>query len=85
MTESRLDIRTAETKKMICKLTSFLDRLREKIVFQQGQVEVVEDILKQLSESVEDVTREEEALARKEQERKDMQGVKTPKRKKKGA
>jgi hypothetical protein len=85
MSEERIELRTAESRKLIRRLDGFAMQLREKIAVQKGQLEIVEDLLKYSRESVDTVVAEEEMITQKEEERESMQGVKTPKpRKKRG-
>lgn len=85
MSEERIELRTAESRKLIRRLDGFAMQLREKIAVQKGQLEIVEDLLKYSRESVDTVVEEEETITRKAEERESMQGVKTPKpRKKRG-
>lgn len=85
MSEERIELRTAESKKLIRRLDGFAAQLREKIAVQRGQLEIVEDLLKYSRESVDAVIKEEETISKKASERESMRGVKTPKpRKKRG-
>ena len=82
MTEDRIDLRTADSRKLLRRLDAFSLQLRDKISVQKGQLEVIEDIVKQIRQSINDVEEEENLLLKKAKEREGMRGVKTPKRKK---
>lgn len=85
MDNERVELRTAEAKKLIRRLDSFAMQLREKIAVQKGQLEIVEDLLKYSRESIIEVEAEENLAAKKSAERASMRGVKTPKpRKRRG-
>jgi hypothetical protein len=84
MTEDRIDLRTASSRKLLRRLESFSLQLREKIAVQKGQLEIVDDVVKQLHESISEVEVEENLIVKKAAEREAMQGAKTPKRKKRG-
>ena len=83
MTEDRIDLRTASSRKLLRRLESFSSQLREKIAVQKGQLEIVEDVVKQLRASIDEVEVEENLIIKKAAEREAMCGAKTPKRKKK--
>lgn len=82
MTEDRIELRTADSRKLLRRLDAFSLQLRDKISVQKGQLEVIEDIVKQVRESIDEVETEENLIIKKAAEREAMRGVKTPKRKK---
>lgn len=84
MTEDRIDLRTAESRKLLRRLEGFSLQLREKIAVQKGQLEIVDDLVKNIREAIDDIEVEENLIIRKAGERESMRGVKTPKRRKKG-
>ena len=83
MTEDRIDLRTAESRKLLRRLEGFSFQLREKIAVQKGQLEIVDDLVKNVRESIDDIETEENLIIKKAAERESMRGVKTPKRRRK--
>ncbi len=84
MTEDRIDLRTAESRKLLRRLEGFSLQLREKITTHKGQLEIVDDLVKNLKETIDDIETEENLIIKKAAERESMRGVKTPKRRKRG-
>lgn len=82
MTEDRIDLRTAESRKLLRRLESFSLQLKEKITVQKGQLEIVDDLVKNLKETIDDIEVEENLIIKKAADRLSMRGVKTPKRRK---
>jgi hypothetical protein len=82
MTEDRIDLRTAESRKLLRRLEAFSLQLREKIAVQKGQLEIVDDLVNNVKESIDCVEVEENLIIKKAVERDAMRGAKTPKRKK---
>ncbi len=84
MVDDRIDLRTAESRKLLRRLEGFSLQLREKIAVQKGQLEIVDDLVKNVKESIDSIEVEENLIIKKAAERESMRGTKTPKRKKKG-
>jgi len=70
---------STEFIRLINRLEAFKKELRHKISFNQGQLEFADDMINQLKKAQENVQQQEKELSAREEDRKKLRGVKTPK------